>query len=185
LGPVSFFPSRAQETRLDPAPFAPSRHARHRGKYGRAWLTRELREAGFRVNHKRVRRLMLREGLQARRRRRFVCTADSGHSLPVAPNLLERDFSARAPNEKWVADITHVETAEDWLYVALVMDLFSRPWSAGRWGEKIDGALTAQALALALGLRDPPSGLVHHSAAVRPARTPIAPCSPIAASRCR
>jgi len=94
-GACFVFSSRAQETRLDPAPFAPSRHARHRGKYGRAQLTRELREASFPVNHKRVRRLMLRKGQQARRRRRFVCTTDSGHSLPVAPNLLERDFSAR------------------------------------------------------------------------------------------
>jgi transposase InsO family protein len=80
-------------------------HARHRGKYGRPRLTRDLREAGFTVNHKRVRRLMLREGLQARRPRRFVRTTDSRHRLPVAPNLLERDFRASAPNQKWVAEI--------------------------------------------------------------------------------
>ena len=87
-------------------------YAHHRGKYGRPRLTRDLREAGYAVNPKRVRRLMLHEGLAARRRRRFVRTTDSRHALPVAPNLLERDFNASAPNQKWVADITYVDTAE-------------------------------------------------------------------------
>lgn len=138
-------------------------HARHRGKYGRPRLTRDLREAGFTVNHKRVRRLMLREGLQARRPRRFVRTTDSRHRLPVAPNLLERDFRASAPNQKWVADITYVDTAEGWLYVALVMDLFSRRLVGWAMSDRIDTRLTADALALALGMRDPPAGLLHHS----------------------
>ena len=135
----------------------------HRGKYGRPRLTRDLRAAGFPVNHKRVRRLMLREGLQACRHRRFVRTTDSRHSLPVAPNLLERDFHASAPNQKWVADITYVDTAEGWLYVALVMDLFSRRLVGWAMSDRIDTCLTADALALALGMRDPPTGLLHHS----------------------
>ncbi|AVR87107.1 Mobile element protein [Thauera aromatica K172] len=138
-------------------------HAHHRGKYGRPRLTRDLRAAGFPVNHKRVRRLMLREGLQARRRRRFVRTTDSGHSLPVAPNLLERDFSASAPNQKWVTDITYVGTDEGWLYVALVMDLFSRRLVGWAMSDRIDTQLTMAALALALGMRRPPAGLLHHS----------------------
>ncbi len=87
--------------------------AHHRGKYGRLRLPRDLREAGYGVNHERVRRLMLREELAARRRR-FVHTTDSRHALPVAPN------------QKWMADIIYVDTAEGWLYMALVMDLFSR-----------------------------------------------------------
>jgi transposase InsO family protein len=138
-------------------------YAHHRGKYGRPRLTRDLRAAGFPVNHKRVRRLMLREGLQARRRRRFVRTTDSRHSLPVAPNLLERDFSASAPNQKWVTDITYVGTDEGWLYVALVIDLFSRRLVGWAMSDRIDTQLTMEALALALGLRDPPAGLLHHS----------------------
>lgn len=138
-------------------------YAHHRGKYGRPRLTRELREAGYAVNSKRVRRLMLREGLTARRRRRFVRTTDSRHALPVAPNLLERDFNASAPNQKWVADITYVDTAEGWLYVALVMDLFSRRLVGWAMSDRIDRRLTADALTLALGMRDPPAGLLHHS----------------------
>lgn len=138
-------------------------YAHHRGKYGRPRLTRDLREAGYRVNHKRVRRLMLREGLAARRGRRFVRTTDSRHALPVAPNLLERDFHASAPNQKWAADITYVDTAEGWLYVALVMDLFSRRLVGWAMSDRIDTRLTAEALTLALGLRDPPAGLLHHS----------------------
>lgn len=138
-------------------------YAHHRGKYGRPRLTRDLREAGYRVNHKRVRRLMLREGLAAQRRRRFVRTTDSRHALPVAPNLLERDFGASAPNQKWVTDITYVDTDEGWLYVALVMDLFSRRLVGWAMSDRIDTRLTMDALALALGLRDPPAGLLHHS----------------------
>ena len=138
-------------------------YAHHRGKYGRPRLTRDLREAGYRVNHKRVRRLMLREGLAARRGRRFVRTTDSRHALPVAPNLLERDFHASAPNQKWAADITYVDTAEGWLYVALVMDLFSRRLVGWAMSDRIDTRLTTEALRLALGLRDPSAGLLHHS----------------------
>jgi hypothetical protein len=95
-------------------------HARHRGKYGRPRLTRDLREAGFTVNHKRVRRLMLREGLQARRPRRFVRTTDSRHRLPVAPNLLERDFRASAPNQKWVAEIVCTQMTKMDVFAAQV-----------------------------------------------------------------
>ena len=138
-------------------------HARHRGKYGRPRLTRDLRAAGFVVNDKRVGRLMRREGLQARRGRRFVRTTDSNHSLAVAANLLERDFSASAPNQKWVADITYIGTAEGWLFLALVMDLFSRRLVGWAMSAHIDEQLTASALALALGLRNPPAGLLHHS----------------------
>src|SRR5574337_1562626 len=103
-----------------------ARFARHRGQYGRPRLTADLRAAGFPVNPKRVRRLMLREGLHARRPRRLVRTTDSRHGLATAPNVLDRHFAAEAPNPVWLADITYVGTDEGWLYVALVLDLFSR-----------------------------------------------------------
>ena len=83
-----------------------ARHARHRGKYGRPRLTADLRAAGFAVNHKRVYRLMRREGLQARLRRRFVRTTDSAHALQVEPNLLNQRFEASAPDRVWLADIS-------------------------------------------------------------------------------
>jgi transposase InsO family protein len=138
-------------------------YARHRGKYGRPRLTVDLREAGFRVNHKRVRRLMLREGLHARRPRRFVRTTDSRHSFVPAPNVLGQRFEAEAPDRVWLADITYVGTEEGWLYVALVMDLFSRRLVGWAMSATIDQQLTAAALALALGTRRPGAGLLHHS----------------------
>ena len=142
-----------------------ARFARHRGKYGRPRLTADLRSAGFAVNPKRVRRLTLREGLRAQRRRRFVRTTDSRHGFAVAPNVLRQRFEAEAPDRIWLADITYVGTDEGWLYVALVMDLFSRRLVGWAMSETIDGQLTANALALALGLglRQPGAQLLHHS----------------------
>ena len=140
-----------------------ARFARHRGKYGRPRLTVDLRQAGFPVNPKRVRRLMLREGLRARRPRRWVRTTNSRHDLATAPNVLDRHFAAEAPNRVWLADITYVGTEEGWLYVALVLDLFSRRLVGWAMSAAIDGQLTAEALALALGLRRPQAGLLHHS----------------------
>lgn len=94
--------------------------------YGSWRIQAELAEQGVVFSRKRVVRLMQGEGIQARRRRRHTVTTDSRHSDPVAPNLLDRDFRAPAPNTKWVTDITGVWTAEGWLYVAVVLDLFSR-----------------------------------------------------------
>ena len=140
-----------------------ARFSRHRGKYGRPRLTADLREAGFAVNHKRVHRLMRREGLHARPRRRFVRTTDSRHSFPLAPNVLAQRFEATAPNRVWLADITYVATDEGWLYVAIVMDLFSRKFVGWAMSANIDTALTCSALTLALGTRHPGRELVHHS----------------------
>jgi putative transposase len=139
------------------------RHARHRGKYGRPRLTADLREAGFRVNHKRVHRLMRREGLHAKPPRRFVRTTDSRHGFAPAPNVLEQRFEAAAPDRVWLADITYVATDEGWLYVAIVMDLFSRKFVGWAMSAHIDTELTRSALTLALGTRRPGKQLLHHS----------------------
>ena len=97
------------------------RHAqlRHRGRYGRRRMTSEVSQAqGRQVNHKRVARVMREHGLQSHKRRRFrVVTTDSKHAYPLAPNVLERDFKATAPDQKWLADMTYVATDEGWLYV--------------------------------------------------------------------
>jgi transposase InsO family protein len=135
-----------------------ARYARHRGKYGRPRLTVDLHEAGFRVNHKRVHRLMLREGLYAMRPRRFVRTTDSRHGFVPAPNGLGQVFQDQAPNKVWRADITYVGTDEGWLYLALVLDLYSRRLVAWAMSATIDQKLTAAALALALGTRHPGPG---------------------------
>ncbi len=104
------------------------RQRKHRGRYGRRRMHRELGRALERpVNEKRVGRLMREHDLQSRQRRRFrVVTTDSKHAHPVAPNVLARDFAATAPNQKWLADLTYVPTAEGWLYLALILDPAAR-----------------------------------------------------------
>lgn len=138
---------------------------RHRGRYGRRRMTTEVRETlGRPVNEKRIGRLMHAHDLGSRKRRRFrVVTTDSKHAHPVAPNVLERDFEATAPNQKWLADLTYVPTDEGWLYLALVLDLFSRKLVGWAMSATMPQELTLAALAVALGWRDPAPGLVHHS----------------------
>ena len=137
----------------------------HRGRYGRRRMTPEVTEALRRaVNEKRIGRLMREHDLQSRKRRRFrVVTTDSNHRHPVAPNVLERDFEASAPNLKWLADITYLPTDEGWLYLALVLDLFARKLVGWAMSETIDEQLVEAALWVALGWRDPDPGLTHHS----------------------
>ena len=102
-------------------------YAENRGAYGWPRIWRQLRAQGLRVGKRRVQRLMKKHGIRARGRRRFrVMTTDSRHHLPVAPNVLDRKFNVAAPNRAWVGDFTYVETEQGWLYVAVVIDLFSR-----------------------------------------------------------
>ena len=137
----------------------------HRGRYGRRRMTPEIsQDRGQAVNQKRIARLMREHGLQSLKRRRFrVVTTDSKHAHPVAPNLLQRDFTASAPNKKWLADITYVPTDEGWLYVALVLDLCGRKLVGWAMSDTMPEELTACALDVALGWRDPDEGLLHHS----------------------
>ena len=138
---------------------------RHKGRYGRRRMTPEVSEAlGRRINHKRIGRLMREHDLRSRKRRPFrVRTTDSKHDHPIAPNILERNFTATAPDQKWLADMTYVPTAQGWLYVALVLDLFARKIVGWAMSETMPQELTIEALQVALGWRDPPTGLVHHS----------------------
>lgn len=135
----------------------------HKGRYGSVRITSELRDKGVRVGRHRVRRLMRQASLRARRRRRWVRTTDSRHAHPIAPNLLARNFTVDAPNRAWVADITYLPTKTGWLYLAVVIDLYSRAvvgWSMSR---RIDGKLTLDALDAALGRRQVEPGLIAHS----------------------
>lgn len=138
---------------------------RHRGRYGRRRMTTEIRAVLDRpVNEKRIGRLMRAHELGSRKRRRFrVVTTDSKHAHPLAPNVLQRDFAATAPNQKWLADLTYIPTAEGWLYLALVLDLFSRKLVGWATSATMPQELTLAALQVALGWRDPGPGLVHHS----------------------
>jgi len=138
---------------------------KHRGRYGRRRMTPEISHVrGQTVNEKRIGRLMREHGLQSHKRRRFrVVTTDSKHAHAVAPNVLQRDFAATAPNKKWLADMTYVPTDEGWLYLALVLDLFARKLVGWAMSETMPQELTLCALDVALGWRDPDTGLVHHS----------------------
>ncbi|MCO5102196.1 MAG: IS3 family transposase [Burkholderiaceae bacterium] len=137
---------------------------RHRGRYGRRRMTPEIREAlGQAVNHKRIGRLMREHGLGSRKRRPFrVVTTDSRHAHPIASNVVQRDFTTTAPNQKWLADITYVRTDEGWLYLALVLDLFSRKIVGWAMSDSMPQELTIEALRVAIGGRDLSAGW-HHS----------------------
>lgn len=139
--------------------------AESRGTYGSPRVTAALRQQGVMCNRKRVARLMRQHGLVAKHRRaRRVTTTDSQHGNPIAPNRLQRDFTAQRPNEKWVADLTYIATAEGWLYLALVLDVFSRKVVGWALDERMDTALVERALRMALCQRHPTKGqLLHHS----------------------
>ena len=140
-------------------------HHKHRGRYGRRRMTPEVSEAmGHVVSERRIGRLMREHGLQSHKRRRFrVVSTDSKHAHPVAANILERDFEATVPNQKWLADMTYVATDEGWLYLALVLDLFARKLVGWAMSETMPQELTLRALDVALGWRNPDAGLIHHS----------------------
>jgi putative transposase len=138
-------------------------HQDSRRTYGSPRVHAELRARGQRVSRKRVVRLLRAQGLAARRRRRYVATTDSRHRQPVAPNVLARDFSPVRPNTSWATNITCVGTHEGWLYLAVVLDLFSRKVVGWSMSQSIDSHLVLSALDMALEGRQPPRGLVHHS----------------------
>ena len=96
------------------------------GSYGRPRMTEELKELGFKVGHRRIGRLMSQNGIQVFRTHKYKATTDSAHNLNVAPNLLDQDFGATGPNQKWAGDITYIWTREGWLYLAVIIDLYSR-----------------------------------------------------------
>lgn len=128
-------------------------HAESRRTYGRTRVTEELREKGSPVNEKRVGRLMRKGGIRAKAARKYRATTDSQHSRPVAPNLLDRDFTATAPNEKWVGDITYIWTEEGWLYLAVILDLFSRRIVGWALRERLTSELVCAALQMAIRTR--------------------------------
>jgi putative transposase len=133
------------------------------GTYGSPRMTRELQDQGLPIGRRRTARLMRENGLKARQKRRFKRTTDSHHAFPVAPNLIEQDFSADRPNQKWNADISYVWTSEGWLYLAVVLDLFARRVVGWAVSERLHKELALEALRKALAIRRPGEGLIHHS----------------------
>lgn len=138
-------------------------HEASRKTYGSPRIHRQLVAEGERLSRGRVERLMAMGGIRASKKRRFVATTDSKHSLPVAENLLDRAFNVEAPDQVWVSDITYVPTAEGWLYLAGVVDLGTRQVVGWSMSERLDKRLAVEALGMAYGRRRPAEGLLHHS----------------------
>jgi transposase InsO family protein len=138
-------------------------HGESRGRYGSPRVHAALRAEGRQIGRNRVARLMHHHGVCARRKRRFCRTTDSSHDFPLAPNLLGRRFTASAPDRIWLADITYIPTAEGWLYLAVVLDMFSRRVVGWAMDERITQELTLNALRMAIATRRPTPGLLHHS----------------------
>jgi transposase InsO family protein len=139
-------------------------HQQSRQTYGSPRIRAELAAQGVRCGRKRVARLMRQAALCAKHRCKVkVTTTDSAHPYPVAPNLLEQDFSASRPNEKWSGDITYIPTAQGWLYLAVILDLYSRRIVGWAMSDSLERHLVIAALYMAIQRRQPPPGLLHHS----------------------
>jgi len=138
-------------------------HEKSRGTYGAPRIHAALKKRGEVCGLHRVERLMQEAGIRSKVRRKFKKTTDSNHPHPVAPNLLDQNFTVGGPNQVWVSDITYIWTEEGWLYLASTMDLYSRKIVGWAMGSCITAALVVDALVMAIDLRSPPPGLLHHS----------------------
>ena len=156
-------PSRAEERRGGLVAAIEVIHAEVRGRYGSPRMTAELNARGHACSENTVARLMREHGIRAKAPRRSVRTTDSQHALPVAENLLARDFSPAGPNVSWCADITYIPTADGWLYLAVVEDLFSRMVVGWAMADSMTSRLVVDALGMAIRRRLPGAGLVAHS----------------------
>jgi transposase InsO family protein len=134
-----------------------------KGSYGSPRMVMELRDRGFSAGKERVERLMRENGIRARHKRRYKVTTDSKHGLPVAENLLDRNFTPEAPNQVWTSDITYLWTNEGWLYLAIVLDLFNREVVGWSLKPRMTADIVTDALTMAWFRRRPAPGLLHHS----------------------
>jgi transposase InsO family protein len=134
-----------------------------KGRYGAPRIHDALAKQGVNVSRKRVARLMRDAGLRAKSRRKYKATTDSNHALPVAPNLLEQNFSADRLDAVWVSDITYVWTRQGWMYLAVILDLCSRKVVGWSLAERMTASLVCEALDAAVTLRRPAPGLIFHS----------------------
>jgi transposase InsO family protein len=138
-------------------------HAQSKAEYGWPRVWKELLIRGIPIGKERVRKLMQLHGIKARSKRKFKATTNSKHSLPIAPNLLNRQFAVAQPNRVWSSDITYIATDEGWLYLAVILDLFSRQIVGWSMKPHMKTDLVADALRMAWFRRHPEPGLVFHS----------------------
>ena len=133
------------------------------GSYGRPRMTEKLKEIGLDVGHRRVGRLMRQNGISVVRTRKHKVTTDSSHKFNIAPNLLDRNFTADQPNQKWAGDITYIWTREGWSYLAVILDLHSRRVIGWAVSNRMKRDLAIRALNMAIAFRAPPKGCIHHN----------------------
>lgn len=138
-------------------------HGETRGSYGSRRTSARLRSQGHDVGRYRARSLMKKAGISVKRRRKFRITTDSKHNLPVAPNLLDRNFQVDRPDTVWCSDISYLWTIEGWLYLAVVIDLYSRKVVGWAMSSRLKGSLVTEAFSMAYWRRKPGKGLIHHS----------------------
>ena len=136
---------------------------KNRGSYGSPRVHDDMKDQGIRCSCKRVARIMRENGLRARRKQRFKVTTDSKHDLPIADNLLNQNFIVEEPDRWWVSDITYVWTLEGWLYLCVILDLFSRMAVGWSMADHIRAELAIEALTMAVTHRKPSGGLIFHS----------------------
>jgi transposase InsO family protein len=157
-------PSRRTKNQMKLIEQITESHAKSRRSYGSPRITMELKADEITVCENTVAKYMRQAELKATIKKRFVPqTTDSNHPHPIAPNRLDRDFTAEAPNQKWVGDITCIWTDEGWLFLAVIIDLFSRKIVGWNMSQSPNGELTAEALKMAIKQRRPGKGLLHHS----------------------
>ncbi len=138
-------------------------HQQSRQSYGSPRVHAELQTMGVACGKNRIARLMRLNGIAVEKKRKFTKTTDSNHHLPVAPNLLDQQFEASRPDAVWTTDITYIWTKEGWLYLAIVLDLFSRRIIGWSMASTLERTLVITALRMAIMVRNPVKGLIHHS----------------------
>ena len=138
-------------------------HAQSKQSYGSPRICKQLQSQGVRVSRPRVSRLMKQAHLRSKVKKKYVATTDSKHNLPVAPNILNREFAVNAPGKVWVSDITYIPTDEGWLYLAGIKDLFNGELVGYAMNERMTKRLVIQALFRATASKHPDKGLIAHS----------------------
>ena len=138
-------------------------HRKSRYTYGSRRIMQQLRKNGMMIGRYRVRRLIRLAGIAVKKKRRYKITTQSNHRYPASPNLIQRCFQTERPNTVWVSDITYIKTMEGWLYLAVVMDLYSRKIVGWALARNMAVEMVKSALMMAIGRRKPGNGLIHHS----------------------
>ena len=138
-------------------------HAASHGIYGAPKIHQDLTDDGIQCGKNRVARIMRQAGIRSITHKKFKATTNSRHNFPIAPNLLNQDFTVDAPDRVWVGDITYIHTSEGWLYLSMILDLFNRKVVGWAASSRMTRQLAIDAIQMAIGRRNPEKGLLHHS----------------------